>query len=171
MLLLLWFSFSFGGSFLNGWSFSDSSPVAELSNAHGMMGIGRQWDTSGHSYDPLRYAHLFQLGTVAESAVRIKNQNAVFILHISRLIRVLPSHPRFTLISVFYPHIRVLPSRPSVRLSVRPFIRPSVHSSVSAFYPYPLVTLQNDVTNLLFKLQNLTNKLSQFTLNWKSQYD
>ena len=27
-------------------------------------------------------------------------------------IRVLPSHPRFTLSSAFYPHIRVLPSHP-----------------------------------------------------------
>ena len=45
----------------------DSSPVAKLSNAHGMMGIGRRWNASGHSHDPLRYAHLFLLGTVEES--------------------------------------------------------------------------------------------------------
>ena len=44
-------------------------------------------------------------------------------------IRVLPSYLRFTLLSAFYSHIRVLPSRPSVHPSVRP--------SVSAFYPYP----------------------------------
>ena len=64
---------------------------------------------------------------------RIKNQNAVFILHISRLIRVLPFHPRFTLISAFYPLIHALPSYPCFTLSVRPSVRPSV----SAFYPYP----------------------------------
>ena len=63
-------------------------------------------------------------------------------------IRVLPSYPRFTVISVFYPLVR-----PSVRISVRPsrhpsgylsvhpsgriFVRPSVRPSVSAFYPHP----------------------------------
>ena len=50
-----------------------------------------------------------------------------FILHISRLIRVLPSRPRFTLISVFYP-------------LARPSVRPRFTlSSVSAFYPYPFL--------------------------------
>ena len=48
---------------------ADSSPVAELSNAHGMMGIG-----SGHSHDPLRYAHLFLLGTVEESGQVVQKQ-------------------------------------------------------------------------------------------------
>ena len=38
---------------------------------------------------------------------------------------MLSSHPRFTLISVFYPLVR-----PSVRPSVRPPIRPSAHPSV-----------------------------------------
>ena len=49
------------------------------------------------------------------------------------LIRVLLSYPRFTLSSAFYPHIRVLPSRPSGH----PSEHPSGHPSVSAFYPYP----------------------------------
>ena len=53
------------------------------------------------------------------------------------LIRVLLSYPRFTLSSAFYPHIRVLPSRPSVRPSGHPSEHPSGHPSVSAFYPYP----------------------------------
>ena len=34
-------------------------------------------------------------------------------------IRILPSYPHFTLISAFYPHIRTLPSYPSVRPSIR----------------------------------------------------
>ena len=42
-------------------------------------------------------------------------------------IHVLPSYPRFTLISVFYP---------LVRPSGHPSEHPSGHSSVSAFYPY-----------------------------------
>ena len=59
--------------------------------------------------------------------------------------------PRFTLISAFYPLIRVLPSYPcftlssvrtsvraSVRTSVRPSICPSVHPPVR---PYPRFTL------------------------------
>ena len=60
----------------------------------------------------------------------------MFILHILRLIRVLPSHPRFTLISAFYPFIRVLPSYPCFTLlSVRPSVR------VLHFHPYPRFTL------------------------------
>ena len=50
------------------------------------------------------------------------------------LIRVLLSYPRFTLSSAFYPHIRVLPSRPSVRPDIRPSIRPDIR-------PYPRFTL------------------------------
>ena len=49
-------------------------------------------------------------------------------------IRVLPSHPRFTLISVFYPLVR--PSVcPDIRPSIRPDIRPSVHPSRPSFRP------------------------------------
>ena len=43
------------------------------------------------------------------------------------LIRILPSHPRFTLSSAFYPLIRVLHSHPPVRvLPSHPTVRPSV---------------------------------------------
>ena len=55
-------------------------------------------------------------------------------------IRVLPSHPRFTLIFSFYSFIRVLPSHPRftlisvfyplVRPSVRPDIRPDIHPDI-----------------------------------------
>ena len=55
-------------------------------------------------------------------------------------------YPRFTHISAFYSHIRVLPSRPSVRtpvrISVRTSVRPSVHPSVRpSVRPYPRFTL------------------------------
>ena len=62
----------------------------------------------------------------------------------------LPSYPRFTLSPGFYSHIRVLPSRPSVRPDIRPYIRPdirpdirpSVHPSVHpSVCPYPRFTL------------------------------
>ena len=52
-------------------------------------------------------------------------------------IRVLPSHPRFTLISVFYPLVR-----PSVRASVRTSGHPSVQTSVRpSICPYQRFTL------------------------------
>ena len=59
------------------------------------------------------------------------------------LIRVLPSYSRFTLSSAFYPLIRVLLSYPcftlsSVRTSVQIYVRPSIRPSVYAFYPYPV---------------------------------
>ena len=47
-------------------------------------------------------------------------------------------YPRFTLISAFYPLIRVLLSYPCLpsRASGHPSEHPSGHPSVSAFYPY-----------------------------------
>ena len=65
-------------------------------------------------------------------------------------IRVLLSHPRFTpssafypLISAFYSHIRVLPCRPSVRPDIRPDIRPSIHPSVRIrVLPLPSVNVR-----------------------------
>ena len=64
-------------------------------------------------------------------------------------IRVLPSYPCFTLISVFYPHIRVLPSRLSVRPSVHPSVRLSIRPSVRVlhFHPYPRFTLTRFLFN------------------------
>ena len=62
--------------------------------------------------------------------------------------------------SAFYSHIRVLPSRPSIRPSVRISVRPDIRPSVSAFYPYRYV--MNDVTQpetpqTCCKLRNLPN--------------
>ena len=42
----------------------------------------------------------------------------------------LPSYPRFTLSPGFYSHIRVLPSRPSVRPDIRPYIRPDIRPDI-----------------------------------------
>ena len=60
------------------------------------------------------------------------------------LVRVLSSYPRFTLSSAFYPPICVLPSYPcftliSVFHPSRPYVHPSVHPSVRIlhFHPYP----------------------------------
>ena len=68
---------------------------------------------------------------------------------ITNVIRVLPSYPRFTPSSAFYPHIRVLLSQPRFTLSSafyshirvlppHPSIRPSISPSVR---PYPRFTL------------------------------
>ena len=82
-----------------------------------------------------------------------------FILHISRLIRVLPSRPRFTLISVFYPLVR-----PSVRSSAfYTFIRICV-------LPLPVFSIEAYKTVKLMQ-QIAANINSLTTLNEKTEYD
>ena len=90
-------------------------------------------------YDYQIYPH-FTLISAFYPLIRVLPSYSRFTLSSAfyPLIRVLLSYPRFTLSSAFYSHIRVLPSRPSVRTSVRIYVRPSIRPSVYAFYAYPV---------------------------------
>ena len=58
-------------------------------------------------------------------------------------IRILPSHPRFTLISVFYPLVR--PSgHPSEHPSGHPFVHPSIRNRVLTL-PAAIADNENDI--------------------------
>ena len=83
------------------------------------------------------------------------------------IIRVLLSYPRFTLSSAFYSHIRVLPSRPSVRPDIRPSIRPDIRPSVR---PYPRFTLTRFLGGFkrftLLRLKNRTVSVCRATIRY-----
>ena len=84
------------------------------------------------------------------------------------LIRVLPSHPRFTLPSAFYPHIayfsliRVLPSYPCFTLSsVRSFVRPS-----SAFYTFIHIRVLRLPVNSVMRNEKHRNGIKILNYRW-----
>ena len=87
---------------------------------------------------------------------------------VTNVIHVLPSYPRFTLSSAFYPLIRVLLSypflplvRPSVRPDIRPSIRPDVRPDIRpSIRPYPCCTFRRA------KLRTSKSKFASSFANW-----
>ena len=82
-------------------------------------------------------------GQLAHVIGPLKCYNDDYQCYDTNAIRVLPSYPRFTLSSAFYPHIRVLPSHPRFTLIFAFTLSSAFYPLIRVLLSYPCFTLSS----------------------------